>query len=307
LQTLMGSLVGGVGTLLVIGAVGSRAALPPLKAGGGAAMQPVPLQPATSPGLAADRELMNHLKDWDDGRIEATRKLHVRMLNAAYGRLKNMLHGRPAKPSLASNDAATFMTRSAPMLISDQAAAASQGVKSRSEGYGSDVNSPRFGIDYHGGLLYPIEHADLDDPQHKPFVTLALDPQLYRSGAIWYGRRFRIPELEPIFNKGRPIIFVARDTSPELTNKGFGQCGVFSLKGAGQPRLKRAVTLIEIADGGTLSSTTVAQTPVAHAVLTKAEHMAAAASEVREPHTVQEQRKLEKEVAELERQFPPKR
>jgi len=229
------------------------------------------------------------------------------MLNAAYGRLKNMLHGKPSKPTPASNDAATFMTRSAPVLINDQAAAASQGFKAQTQGYGSDVKSHHFGLDFRGGLLYPIEHSDNDDPQHKPFVSISMDPQLYKSGAIWYGRRFRIPEIEPIFNKGRPIIFVARDASSELHNKGFSRCMIFSLKGNTDARLSRSVTLIEIADGGTLASTTVAQKPVAHAAVTRSEHMAAAAMEVHEPHTVLEQRKLEKEVVELERQFPPKR
>lgn len=52
------------------------------------------------------------------------------------------------------------------------------------------------------------------------YVSIALDQELYDSGAVEYGDKFRIPELEEKY--GQEIEFRAVDTGPSFQGKGFG-------------------------------------------------------------------------------------
>lgn len=57
-----------------------------------------------------------------------------------------------------------------------------------------------------------------------PYVSIALDKNLYSKGVVKYGDTFRIPELEKKY--GKPIIFKAVDTGGAFTNKGFGRVDI---------------------------------------------------------------------------------
>lgn len=57
-----------------------------------------------------------------------------------------------------------------------------------------------------------------------PYVSIALDKNLYKKGVIKYGDKFRIPELEKKY--GRKIEFRAVDTGGAFTNKGFGRVDI---------------------------------------------------------------------------------
>lgn len=56
------------------------------------------------------------------------------------------------------------------------------------------------------------------------YVSIALDKNLYKSGAIKYGDKFRIPELEAKY--GRKIEFRAVDTGSAFTNKKFSRIDI---------------------------------------------------------------------------------
>ncbi len=56
------------------------------------------------------------------------------------------------------------------------------------------------------------------------YVSIALDRRLYERGAVRYGDRFRIPELERRY--GRPIEFRAVDTGGAFTGRGFSRVDV---------------------------------------------------------------------------------
>ncbi|MGV8121514.1 MAG: hypothetical protein AB2L14_17280 [Candidatus Xenobiia bacterium LiM19] len=57
-----------------------------------------------------------------------------------------------------------------------------------------------------------------------PYVSMAMDKNLYKKGIVKYGDKFRIPELEKKY--GRPIIFRAVDTGGAFTNKGFNRVDI---------------------------------------------------------------------------------
>ena len=57
-----------------------------------------------------------------------------------------------------------------------------------------------------------------------PYVSIALDNNLYKSGQVKYGDTFRIPELEAKY--GKQIIFKAVDTGGAFTGKGFGRVDI---------------------------------------------------------------------------------
>ncbi|MDQ7826713.1 MAG: hypothetical protein RDV48_28175 [Candidatus Eremiobacteraeota bacterium] len=57
-----------------------------------------------------------------------------------------------------------------------------------------------------------------------PYVSIALDKNLYKSGQVKYGDAFRIPELEKRY--GRPILFRAVDTGGAFNGKGFGRVDI---------------------------------------------------------------------------------
>jgi hypothetical protein len=57
-----------------------------------------------------------------------------------------------------------------------------------------------------------------------PYVSIALDQNLYDSGALSYGDTFRIPELEQKY--GMPIVFKAVDTGPSFEGQGFGRVDI---------------------------------------------------------------------------------
>jgi hypothetical protein len=58
----------------------------------------------------------------------------------------------------------------------------------------------------------------------SPYVSIALDKNLYKKGSVKYGDTFRIPELEKKY--GRPIVFKAVDTGGAFTNKGFSRVDI---------------------------------------------------------------------------------
>jgi len=80
------------------------------------------------------------------------------------------------------------------------------------------------------------------------YVSIALDKNLYRSGAISYGDRFRIPELEAKY--GRPIEFRAVDTGGRFTNRGFGRVDICTRSRAHSedPTINGSLTLMKIDD-----------------------------------------------------------
>ncbi|MFN8576185.1 MAG: hypothetical protein U0354_04960 [Candidatus Sericytochromatia bacterium] len=56
------------------------------------------------------------------------------------------------------------------------------------------------------------------------YVSVALDKNLYKTGVIKYGDKFRIPELEAKY--GRKIEFRAVDTGGAFTNKKFSRIDI---------------------------------------------------------------------------------
>lgn len=77
-------------------------------------------------------------------------------------------------------------------------------------------------------------------------VSIALDKNLYKSGKVKYGDKFRIPELEKKY--GRPIIFSAVDTGGAFTNKGFGRVDICtrSAQHASDSTVNGNLTLIKV-------------------------------------------------------------
>jgi len=57
-----------------------------------------------------------------------------------------------------------------------------------------------------------------------PYVSIALDKNLYKSGAVNYGDTFRIPQLEQKY--GQQIPFKAVDTGGAFTNKGSNRVDI---------------------------------------------------------------------------------
>lgn len=57
-----------------------------------------------------------------------------------------------------------------------------------------------------------------------PYVSIAIDKKLYKSGTVKYGDSFRIPELEQKY--GKKIIFKAVDTGGAFTGKGFSRIDI---------------------------------------------------------------------------------
>lgn len=57
-----------------------------------------------------------------------------------------------------------------------------------------------------------------------PYVSIAIDKNLYKNGTVKYGDSFRIPELEEKY--GKKIIFKAVDTGGAFTGKGFGRIDI---------------------------------------------------------------------------------
>lgn len=57
-----------------------------------------------------------------------------------------------------------------------------------------------------------------------PYVSIAIDKNLYKNGTVKYGDSFRIPEMEKKY--GKKIIFKAVDTGGAFTDKGFGRIDI---------------------------------------------------------------------------------
>lgn len=79
-----------------------------------------------------------------------------------------------------------------------------------------------------------------------PYVSIALDKKLYKSGQIKYGDTFRIPELEKKY--GKKIIFKAVDTGGAFTNKGFSRVDICTAnsKASCDPAVNGNLTLIKV-------------------------------------------------------------
>ncbi|HPZ06608.1 MAG TPA: hypothetical protein PL110_00710 [Candidatus Eremiobacteraeota bacterium] len=79
-----------------------------------------------------------------------------------------------------------------------------------------------------------------------PYVSIALDKNLYKSGKIKYGDTFRIPEMEKKY--GKQIIFKAVDTGGAFTNKGFGRVDICtaSQKASTEAIVNGNLTLIKV-------------------------------------------------------------
>ena len=78
-----------------------------------------------------------------------------------------------------------------------------------------------------------------------PYVSIALDKNLYKKGVIKYGDKFRIPELEQKY--GRVIEFRAVDTGGAFTNRGFGRVDICtrSRKNCSDATVNGKLTLIK--------------------------------------------------------------
>lgn len=57
-----------------------------------------------------------------------------------------------------------------------------------------------------------------------PYVSIAIDKNLYKNGTVKYGDNFRIPEMEAKY--GKKIIFKAVDTGGAFTGKGFSRIDI---------------------------------------------------------------------------------
>jgi hypothetical protein len=90
------------------------------------------------------------------------------------------------------------------------------------------------------GLLSPSP-GDFDGS--LPDVSIALDKNLYKSGAVQYGDTFRIPQIEQKY--GREIPFKAVDTGGAFTNKGFNRVDICtrSAKDSVDPTVNGHLTL----------------------------------------------------------------
>jgi hypothetical protein len=79
-----------------------------------------------------------------------------------------------------------------------------------------------------------------------PYVSIALDKNLYKSGVIRYGDKFRIPELEAKYH--RVIEFRAVDTGGAFTNKKFSRVDICnrSRKDAWDSSVNTNLTLIKV-------------------------------------------------------------
>jgi hypothetical protein len=79
-----------------------------------------------------------------------------------------------------------------------------------------------------------------------PYVSIALDKNLYAQGKVKYGDVLRIPELERKY--GKVILFKAVDTGGAFTNKGFSRVDICtgSAKDSQDPIVNGNLTLIKV-------------------------------------------------------------
>jgi hypothetical protein len=79
-----------------------------------------------------------------------------------------------------------------------------------------------------------------------PYVSIALDKNLYKQGSVKYGDKFRIPELEAKYN--RVIDFRAVDTGGAFTGKKFSRVDICAANKteAWDKSLNGSLTLIKV-------------------------------------------------------------
>lgn len=108
-------------------------------------------------------------------------------------------------------------TSGAPSTISGQTKGTAKGT-----GYYPDSSALEGGyVDKKGAKLCTLQDFLAGK---APYVSIALDNNLYKSGQVKYGDTFRIPELEQKY--GKQIIFKAVDTGGAFTGKGFGRVDI---------------------------------------------------------------------------------
>jgi len=119
-------------------------------------------------------------------------------------------------------------------------------IKGVAKGTGYYPDSSKMQGGYHdkkGENLYTLQ----DYLEGKaPYVSIALDKNLYKSGAVKYGDKYTIPELEAKYN--RKIEFRAVDTGGAFTDKGFSRVDICarSKKDAWDNSLNGKLTLIKV-------------------------------------------------------------
>ena len=126
-------------------------------------------------------------------------------------------NGVPASGGSSATPAASGSTPGAPTPISGEKKGTAKGT-----GYYPDSSAMEGGyVDKKGAKLCTLQDFLAGK---APYVSIALDNNLYKNGQVKYGDTFRIPELEQKY--GKQIIFKAVDTGGAFTGKGFGRVDI---------------------------------------------------------------------------------
>ncbi len=165
---------------------------------------------------------MDHF-DRDGSRDSLYVKQHGLLTPAGRGIAAMLMHATPdaAASSTAASDTRAATADATHPPSSDLPAGRQMGVAKGTGYYPANSRMEGGFVDKRGKKLRTLQ--DFLDGK-SDYVSIALDKKLYRSGAVRYGDRFRIPELEKKY--GRPIEFRAVDTGGAFTNKGFSRVDI---------------------------------------------------------------------------------